>query len=81
MKKRKGVINVVAVNSRFGNFIKKLQFIIANKYVCQIRIKKLLKSTPSICLYIMLLKLNSTEIVGDFISSIKTCFRITGVVR
>ena len=39
--------------------------------------KKLPIVTPSICLYLILLKLNSTKVVAVFISSIKTCFRIT----
>ena len=38
-------------------------------------------ATPSICLYKMLLKLNSTEVVAVFISAIKTCLGITGVGR
>ena len=36
-------------------------------------------ATPSICLYVMLLKLNSTEVVAVFISSIKTCREVSGI--
>ena len=34
--------------------------------------------TPSVCLYMVLLKLNSTEDVALFINSTNTCFGMTG---
>ena len=35
-------------------------------------------ATPSVCLYMMSLKLNSTPDVALFISSMKTAFEISG---
>ena len=37
-----------------------------------------LVATPSVCLYILLLKLNSTEDVVLFINSTNTSFEMTG---